>query len=38
LILLLFIVMGCILDAMAMIFLLVPNTYPVLMQIGFDLI
>lgn len=32
----LFLVMGCILDAMAMIILLVPIVYPVVMQLGFD--
>jgi len=35
-ILLLFLVLGCILDAMAMIILLVPIVYPVVMQLGFD--
>ena len=32
----LFFLMGCILDAMAMIILLVPIVYPVVMQLGFD--
>ena len=32
----LFLFMGCILDAMAMIILLVPIVYPVVMQFGFD--
>lgn len=32
----LFLVLGCILDAMAMIILLVPIVYPVIMQLGFD--
>jgi C4-dicarboxylate transporter, DctM subunit len=32
----LFLVMGCILDAMAMIILLVPIIYPVVIQLGFD--
>ncbi len=36
LILCLFLVLGCILDAMAMIILLVPIVYPVIMQLGFD--
>ncbi len=36
LILCLFLVLGCILDAMAMIILLVPIVYPVMMQFGFD--
>jgi C4-dicarboxylate transporter DctM subunit len=36
LILLLFLVLGCILDAMAMIILLVPIVYPVIVQLGFD--
>ena len=31
-----FLVMGCILDAMAMIILLVPIVYPVIVQFGFD--
>lgn len=31
-----FLVMGCILDAMAMIILLVPIVYPVIVQLGFD--
>lgn len=35
-ILALFLVMGCILDAMAMIILLVPIVYPVIVQLGFD--
>ncbi|ADZ72155.1 TRAP transporter large permease [Polymorphum gilvum] len=35
-ILLFFIVMGCILDAMAMIILLVPIVFPVVIQLGFD--
>jgi C4-dicarboxylate transporter DctM subunit len=36
LILALFLFMGCILDAMAMVILLVPIVYPVVMQLGFD--
>jgi C4-dicarboxylate transporter DctM subunit len=32
----LFLLMGCILDAMAMIILLVPIVYPVIVQLGFD--
>ncbi len=36
LILCLFLVLGCILDAMAMIILLVPIVYPVVTQLGFD--
>ena len=36
LVLLFFLVMGCILDAMAMIILLVPIAFPVVMQLGFD--
>ncbi len=36
LILIFFIVMGCILDAMAMIILLVPIVFPVITQLGFD--
>jgi C4-dicarboxylate transporter, DctM subunit len=36
LILVFFIVMGCILDAMAMIILLVPIVFPVITQLGFD--
>lgn len=32
----LFLVLGCILDAMAMIILLVPIVYPVIIQLGFD--
>lgn len=36
LILLLFVVAGCILDSMAMIILLVPIVYPVIVQLGFD--
>ena len=36
LILLFFLFMGCILDAMAMIILLVPIVYPVVMSLGFD--
>ncbi|KAA2317278.1 TRAP transporter large permease [Pseudooceanicola sediminis] len=36
LILLFFLIMGCILDAMAMIILLVPIVYPVIVQLGFD--
>lgn len=35
-ILLFFLVMGCILDAMAMIILLVPIVYPVIVHLGFD--
>ncbi|MCV0393787.1 MAG: TRAP transporter permease [Rhizobiaceae bacterium] len=35
-ILALFLLMGCILDAMAMIILLVPIVYPVIVQLGFD--
>ncbi|WP_157018146.1 TRAP transporter large permease [Mesorhizobium xinjiangense] len=31
-----FLLMGCILDAMAMIILLVPIVYPVILQLGFD--
>lgn len=31
-----FLIMGCILDAMAMIILLVPIVYPVVMHLGFD--
>ena len=36
LIMLLFFVMGCFLDAMAMIILMVPIVFPVVMQLGFD--
>jgi tripartite ATP-independent transporter DctM subunit len=36
LILLLFVVAGCILDSMAMIILLVPIVFPVIIQLGFD--
>lgn len=36
LIMLLFIVLGCFLDAMAMIILMVPIVYPVILQLGFD--
>jgi len=36
LILLLFLVMGCFLDAMAMIILMVPIVFPVILQLGFD--
>lgn len=36
LILLFFLLMGCILDAMAMIILLVPIVFPVILQLGFD--
>lgn len=36
LILIFFVLMGCILDAMAMIILLVPIVYPVVMHLGFD--
>lgn len=36
LIMLLFIVLGCFLDAMAMIILMVPIVYPVIIQLGFD--
>ncbi|AXS42221.1 TRAP transporter permease [Breoghania sp. L-A4] len=36
LILLFFVVLGCILDAMAMIILLVPIVFPVITQLGFD--
>ena len=36
LILLLFMVMGCFLDAMAMIILMVPIVFPVIMELGFD--
>jgi tripartite ATP-independent transporter DctM subunit len=36
LILVFFVFMGCILDAMAMIILLVPIVYPVVIQLGFD--
>jgi len=36
LILLFFVAMGCILDAMAMIILLVPIVFPVILQLGFD--
>ena len=36
LILLFFVLMGCILDAMAMIILLVPIVFPVITQLGFD--
>lgn len=36
LILIFFVLMGCILDAMAMIILLVPIVYPVIIQLGFD--
>lgn len=36
LILLLFFVMGCFLDAMAMIILMVPIVFPVIIQLGFD--
>ncbi|WP_425416239.1 TRAP transporter large permease [Oricola indica] len=36
LILVFFVLMGCILDAMAMIILLVPIVYPVIVQLGFD--
>jgi C4-dicarboxylate transporter DctM subunit len=36
LILVFFVVMGCILDAMAMIILLVPIVYPIITQLGFD--
>src|SRR5690606_32682680 len=36
LILVFFVLMGCILDAMAMIILLVPIVFPVVMQLGFD--
>jgi tripartite ATP-independent transporter DctM subunit len=36
LILALFLVMGCLLDAMAMIILLVPIVFPVILQLGFD--
>ncbi len=36
LILVFFLIMGCILDAMAMIILLVPIVYPVIVQLGFD--
>jgi C4-dicarboxylate transporter, DctM subunit len=36
LILVLFILLGCILDAMAMIILLVPIVFPVILQLGFD--
>ena len=36
LILIFFIVMGCILDAMAMVILLVPIVFPVITQLGFD--
>jgi C4-dicarboxylate transporter DctM subunit len=36
LILLLFFVMGCFLDAMAMIILMVPIVFPVIVQLGFD--
>lgn len=35
-ILILFVAMGCILDAMAMIILLVPIVFPVILQLGFD--
>ncbi|MBS0124989.1 TRAP transporter large permease [Thetidibacter halocola] len=36
LILVLFVIMGCILDAMAMIILLVPIVFPIVTQLGFD--
>jgi tripartite ATP-independent transporter DctM subunit len=36
LILLLFLVMGCFLDAMAMIILMVPIVFPVILELGFD--
>ena len=36
LILLLFLVLGCFLDAMAMIILMVPIVFPVILQLGFD--
>jgi len=36
LILVLFVVMGCVLDAMAMIILMVPIVFPVITQLGFD--
>jgi len=36
LILVFFVLMGCILDAMAMIILLVPIVFPVITQLGFD--
>jgi tripartite ATP-independent transporter DctM subunit len=36
LILLFFLIMGCILDAMAMIILLIPIVYPVIVHLGFD--
>lgn len=36
LILLLFVVMGCFLDAMAMIILMVPIVFPVILELGFD--
>ncbi|WP_322865575.1 TRAP transporter large permease [Aquicoccus sp. G2-2] len=36
LIMLMFLVMGCFLDAMAMIILMVPIVFPVVMQLGFD--
>lgn len=36
LILLLFLVMGCFLDAMAMIILMIPIVFPVIQQLGFD--
>ncbi len=36
LILLFFVILGCILDAMAMIILLVPIVFPIVLQLGFD--
>ncbi len=36
LIMLMFIILGCFLDAMAMIILMVPIVYPVIVQLGFD--
>ena len=36
LILVLFVLLGCILDAMAMIILLVPIVFPIILQLGFD--
>ncbi|MFD2855985.1 TRAP transporter large permease subunit [Seohaeicola zhoushanensis] len=36
LILLMFVIMGCFLDAMAMVILMVPIVFPVMMELGFD--